>query len=342
MSRGLRLFGGIVAGIVVLGLALGGLWFWFSRRAIPETRGTVNVAGLAAEVEILRDEFGVPHIYADSPDDLFFAQGYAHAQERFWQMEFQRRTGAGRLSEIFGEATLGTDRYLRNFGFHELASAAYELADPETKRILDAYAAGVNAYIEDRTPAQLALEFAIVGLQGVEIEIEPWTPPDSLIWGEMLIFDQSDQLRTELRNIDLLAAVGERMYQDLTPAYRADRPVIVTTEELVTIPQGPAATRSNLGGPELAYLLAIRKSMQFHEMVLLNWQKWGSDSLEDRTVLPFPEKKPNPDGPCWLTTLIWVSRRRRSGMRLGCTAWKNPRIASTISVVSHSRASRES
>ena len=176
MSRRLKILGGIGAGVVVIGLVLGGLWYWFSRRALPETKGTVNVEGLSAEVEILRDEFGVPHIYAQTPDDLFFAQGYVHAQERFWQLEFQRRTGAGRLSEIIGEATLGTDRYLRNFGFHELAAAAYELADPETKRILEAYAAGVNAYIKDRTPAQLGLEFAIFGLQGVEIEIEPWTP----------------------------------------------------------------------------------------------------------------------------------------------------------------------
>ena len=97
-------------------------------------------------------------------EDLFFAEGYVHAQERFWQMEFQRRVASGRLSEIFGETTLSTDKYLRHFNFTALTEQSYAMLDDETRRVVDAYAAGVNAYIENRKPAQLGLEFALLEL----------------------------------------------------------------------------------------------------------------------------------------------------------------------------------
>lgn len=264
MSRGLKVLGVVVILMVVLVLALGGVWWWFSRQALPQTTGTVQVANLTQPVDIVRDEYGVAHIYAHTQEDLFFAQGYVHAQERFWQMEFQRRTGAGRLSEIFGETTLDTDRYLRHFNFRELSQQAYDLLDEQTRQIVDAYTAGVNAYISTREPAQLGLEFALLGLQGVEVEIEPWTPADSLIWAEMLIFDQSDQLRTELSNIDLIAAVGQDMYNDMRPPYREDRPVIIPTEELDYLGKTSPALVA-LGQAELDYLVAVNAQLRLKD-----------------------------------------------------------------------------
>jgi len=97
MSKTLKVIIIVVLVIVVLGLILWGAWFWFSRQAFPETSGTITVPGLSQPVEIVRDEYGVAHIYAHNAEDLFFAEGYVHAQERFWQMEFRRRLGAGRL-----------------------------------------------------------------------------------------------------------------------------------------------------------------------------------------------------------------------------------------------------
>ena len=129
MSRTLKVVGIIFVVIVILAVVLVGGWSWFTRRAFPQTSGTIQVPGLNQPVEVVRDEYGVAHIYAHSPEDLFFAEGYVHAQERFWQMEFQRRVGSGRLSEIFGETTLGTDRYLRHFGFRELSSGSYPKMD---------------------------------------------------------------------------------------------------------------------------------------------------------------------------------------------------------------------
>ncbi len=263
MSRRLKGLS-IAAGIlIVLALVLFFGWRSFTRRAFPETNGTVAVAGLRDRVEIVRDEYGVPHIYAANPDDLYFAQGYVHAQERFWQMEFQRRVGSGRLSEVFGEATLGIDTDLRHFGFRETSRQIYEQSGPELQQVLAAYAAGVNSYISEREPAELGLEFALLDLQGVTVDVEPWTPVDSLVWGMMLMFDQSDQLRTEMRNIDLLSSLGEPMYNDLRPSYRADRPTIIPEEEVVNMPGGRAnAQVPAFDEKTLAYLLDLSAGLR--------------------------------------------------------------------------------
>ena len=96
------------------------------RRSFPKEKGIISVEGLIAPVEVVRDKYGVPHIYAQTVEDLFFAQGYVHAQDRLWQMEFNRRTGAGRLSEVLGEATLKEDRFLRTIGLYRAAQADME------------------------------------------------------------------------------------------------------------------------------------------------------------------------------------------------------------------------
>lgn len=232
MSRFLKILLIIVVIVAVLGAAAWGVWRWFSRQALPRTSGTLRAPGLAQPVDIVRDEFGVPHIYAENTEDLFFAEGFVHAQDRFWQMEFQRRVGAARLSEVFGESTLETDIYLSHFDFETLAGQAYQLMDAEARRVIDAYSAGVNAYIQERRPAGLGLEFALLGLQGVSWEIEPWSPTDSLVWAQMLIFDQGGDADDDLNNMQRLASQGESRFADLVPPYRDDRPVIIPSEEL--------------------------------------------------------------------------------------------------------------
>lgn len=261
MSKKYKVVGGIGIGILLAGLAVWGLWTWFSRQALPKTSGTIQVAGLQQPVEILRDEYGVAHIYAGNAEDLFFAEGFVHAQERFWQMEFQRRIAAGRLSEVFGESTVSTDIHLRHFNFIGNSKVVYLEMDLETRRMLDAYTAGINAYIEERTPSQLGLEFALLGLQGVKWEIEPWTPIDSLGWSMMMIYNQADVLPPELDNIELLATVGEAMYADLHPAYRADRPTILPDGEAASLkPLSEKAQPAlpKLSQAEMDYLLGIR------------------------------------------------------------------------------------
>ena len=112
----------IVLGVLVVVLVLlAGAVGYFALSPLPKTNGTISAPGLQATVTIYRDEWGVPQIYADNSHDLFFAQGYVHAQDRLFQLDFQRRVGLGRLSEVLGEATLDTDRFLRTLGTNRAA-----------------------------------------------------------------------------------------------------------------------------------------------------------------------------------------------------------------------------
>ena len=228
--RNLVIAGGIVVFLVVV---LFGAWLWITRWPYPKTRGRITLEGLSAPVEIFRDRYGVPHIYAQTSEDLFFAQGFVHAQDRFWQMEFWRRLGSGRLSELFGEKLLETDKFLRTMGFYESAEEQYEKYGAETRTYLEAYAEGVNAYILDRRPARLGLEFALLKLQGVDFEIEPWVPADTVSWGKMMSYDLGTNYTRERLNLEVLRTVGLNKWFDFFSPYRTDMPVIINDEELV-------------------------------------------------------------------------------------------------------------
>ena len=246
MSRRRRILlisAGVIVALIVIGF---GVFTWFTRRSFPQTSGSiapltgaaggqdgaVALEGLDGSVDIYRDSYGIPHIYAETSADLFFAQGYVEAQDRFWQMEFQRRVGRGELSEILGDTTLGTDIFLRTMGFRELAEEDYAQLDDEAKMVLEAYATGVNAYIFDKAPAELGLEFSLLEIQGVDWDIKPWEPTDSLVWARMMVFDQSDQLATELRNVSRIRVLGIDRAEDFLTPFREGRPPIVPDEEL--------------------------------------------------------------------------------------------------------------
>ena len=139
-----------VALVVVLVVVIAGVGLvtWITNRALPQTSGELEVPGLQAPVTVARDANGIAHITADSPHDLFLAQGYVHAQERMWQMEVWRHISAGRLSELFGESQLDTDRFIRTVGWWEAAERDLAAFAPATVAILDAYTAGVNAWLD--------------------------------------------------------------------------------------------------------------------------------------------------------------------------------------------------
>ncbi len=228
-----------IAGLLVLALlattATGAI---FARRSVPTTGGELALPGLDAPVEVLRDEHGVPTIVASSSDDLFRAQGFVHAQDRFWEMDFRRHVTAGRLSELFGESQLDTDRFVRTLGWRRVAEAELELLAPETTRMLQAYAEGVNAWTEGRTGSQLSLEHALLPLSGPSGYVpEPWTPADSVAWLKAMAWDLRSNLEDELLRARLLGAdLGEgRGWQDLFPAFPADRhpPILPDGGEVV-------------------------------------------------------------------------------------------------------------
>ena len=187
---------------LVLVVVAGGIGYLVVRRTLPQINGTLQVAGLQDRVEAYRDKWGVPHIFANNEHDLFFAQGYVHAQDRLWQMEFNRRAGAGRLSEALGEATLKSDRLLRTIGLYRAAEADLRVLPAQVVDMLQAYADGVNAFIAARG-TRLPLEFTLLGFRP-----EPWTPADSLAWAKVMCMDLGGNWESELLRAELLSAFG--------------------------------------------------------------------------------------------------------------------------------------
>ncbi len=145
-------------------------------KSYPLVDGEIQITGLSGKVEIYRDAYGIPHIYGDSHHDLFFAQGYVHAQDRFWQMDFWRHTGAGRLSELIGKPMLETDKFLRTLGWERVAKEELAMLDQEEIAILEAYSEGVNAYISEVTGTSLSLEYAFLPITNPGYEPKPWVP----------------------------------------------------------------------------------------------------------------------------------------------------------------------
>ena len=207
---------------LVLIFAAGGAAYWVVRGGLPKTSGTITT-GVDEPVEIYRDEYGVPHIIATSMEDLFFAQGYAQAQDRMWQMDMSRRGVSGRLSEILGTGFLETDYFTLTVGFMRAAEKNYRLLSPEAKKLLDAYAAGVNAYLDDNLK-RLSPEFTLLGYKP-----EPWTTMDSLAIGVYMSWYLGGNMQSELFHAALVEEVGVDLAVELFPDYPEYGPIIAPT-----------------------------------------------------------------------------------------------------------------
>jgi penicillin amidase len=223
--------------VVLLGLvvSVGILVGWITIRSFPITDGTIEIAGLEDEVAIQRDANGIIQIYAGTPHDLFLAQGYAHAQERLWQMEVWRHIGAGRLSELFGSSQLERDRFIRTLDWRGAAERDLAAMRPETIAALEAYAEGVNAFIADNE-GSLGLPFVIMGFQaglggGVGgYTPEPWTPLDTAQWQKVQSWNLGGNYTSEVFRVLADARLEDPARTDaLFPPYPADAPVIVPT-----------------------------------------------------------------------------------------------------------------
>jgi penicillin amidase len=178
-------------------------------------RGRVQVAGLSGPVEIIRDSYGIPHIFAPTDTDAYLALGYVHAQDRAWQMEMARRAGSGRLSEIFGEASVSQDRLMRTIGIQHAAETNLTHLDEKTRQLLEAYTQGVNArFSETRTPA---VEFFLGGFTPAS-----WQPADSLAGLKLMAWNLSGNWWEELLNLRLKRRLSTQQMADLFPPYPGD------------------------------------------------------------------------------------------------------------------------
>jgi penicillin amidase len=216
MKRLLKWTAGIAAGLVVLLLLAAAAGYALLRNTVPSPSGTLAVAGLAAPVEVVRDREGVPHVFAKSIEDSFRAIGFLHAQDRLWQMELTRRAAQGRLSEIFGERTFGNDVVMRTLDLYGHAERSLAALSPDTRKRLDAYAEGVNAFLarpigllEPRLPPEFLL---------LRHRPEPWRPADSVAFIKMMALDLSTNLNFEVMRLALAAeGLGPAEIEDLMP-----------------------------------------------------------------------------------------------------------------------------
>ncbi|MFV2195687.1 penicillin acylase family protein [Nocardiopsis sp. LOL_012] len=223
----------VLAVLAALALVASLLGVWAVRRSFPEHAGKLTLPGLDSEVTVLRDDYGVPHVYADTAHDLFMAQGFTHAQDRFWEMDFRRHVTAGRTAELFGPDQVKTDAYLRTMGWRRVAEQEYELLDASTRGYLDAYAEGVNAWLDDNDGLAASVEYGLLAVTGADTGIEPWTPADSLAWLKAMAWDLGGNMHQETERAVLLAGgLSREQVEELYPAYPFDEhePITATAD----------------------------------------------------------------------------------------------------------------
>jgi penicillin G amidase len=228
---------------VVVAAAASGGFYVYLRSSLPQVSGRIVLRGPKATITIARDRDGVPLITADDDDDLAFGLGFAHAQDRLFQMELLRRYGAGRLAQIFGPEALAVDRQMRVLGLYRAAEAEIPYLSPAVRRAFAAYADGVNAYLATRHGA-LPPEFLLL-----HFAPEKWRPADSLVWGKVMALQLEGDYRNELIRAQLAASVPAADLAVLYPHYPKDAPI--TLAALAPIYRGLALDRLHAALPAL-------------------------------------------------------------------------------------------
>ncbi|MCK1818535.1 penicillin acylase family protein [Streptomyces sp. XM83C] len=206
------------------GVAYGAYWSISTVRAsFPQTSGTITLKGLSGPVEVKRDGYGIPQIYANSDEDLFMAQGFVQAQDRFYEMDVRRHLTSGRLSEMFGKGQIDNDAFLRTLGWDRVAEQEYKTKlSASTKKYLDAYAAGVNAYLDGRSGKDISLEYAALGFVN-DYKPEKWTPVDSVSWLKAMAWDLRGNMQDEIDRALMTSRLGPQQIAQLYPQYPYDR-----------------------------------------------------------------------------------------------------------------------
>ena len=285
----------ILIALVVLVLLSVGSAVLYVRHLIttpfPQTSGEIALQGLKGEVVIKRDAQGIPHIYAKNEADLYFAQGFVHAQDRFWQMEFWRHIGQGRTAEIVGTAGIESDKFIRTVGWPHIGQNTidfYQRTAPEFMAVLEAYSAGVNAYLGQEGD-NISLNYTILQLANEPREIAPWTPLDTITWGVVMAHDLSGNYREELLLMGLHEQLGAEMVAELWPPYPANRPVVVpTAANGASLPPSPitpaewARVNTQLVGAEPEFGFALGRGLGIGSN---NWVIAGEHTTTGRPLL---------------------------------------------------------
>lgn len=206
----------LASALIIFAVAVVTLVYYFASRSLPDYEVTLEVAGISAPVEIVRDNANVPHIFGETDADVFFALGMAHAQDRLWQMTMLRRTAQGRLSELFGARTLPIDSLIRRLDLYPLSQKSVSALDAETQSALQAYSSGVNAWIDQVN--QGARGRGAPEMWVFNQAIAPWQPADSVSIIKLMSLQLSSHLEEEvLRARTSLILSDENRLNDILP-----------------------------------------------------------------------------------------------------------------------------
>ena len=232
----------VVTGVLLIAGCAVAVVYWLASRSLPDYGATESVAGLSAPLEIVRNTHDVPHIFGTSDADVFFGLGYAHAQDRLWQMTLMRRTAQGKLSEIFGNRTLRTDELVRRLGLYRAAQASVAAQDDETMAMLEAYARGVNARIavvNEEASGRGAPEFFLFSNQ-----VAPWQPADSIAIIKLMALQLSGHVNFEVLRARASLVLPEERLRDLHPDAPGDGKVVLAADLFPTLePFAPASVQ---------------------------------------------------------------------------------------------------
>ena len=266
---------------------VGYAWRRLLQRPLPNKSDRFILEGIRKPVEIIRDRWGVPHIYAQDDRDLFFSQGFVHAQDRLFQMDTFRRVGAGRISELIGPSGLATDRFARYFGWKKAAEIQVANVDGGTRELLAAYCAGINAYIEQ---GKLPVEFSLLAYKP-----EPWQFVDSAVTGAVLAWGLSVNWETELVRALLLDTLGPEKAFDLTSLYNSDYQTIIPDDEV-----GQRLAMALLNSYQQAILtMPLGKMPSGSGIGSNNWVVNGSHTISGRPILANDPHLPPAFPPFW-------------------------------------------
>ncbi|QAU34597.1 penicillin acylase family protein [Janthinobacterium sp. 17J80-10] len=246
---------------------------WYRSASQPQVTGVLQMPGLAAPVDIVRDAAGVPHIYAQSSADAYFALGFAHAQDRLWQLEMNRRIAAGRMAEILGPKAVPTDRFLRTLGIRRNAQLILGRLAPDTRAALQAYASGINAFVANRS-GPLPPEFVLTGTAAPE----PWEPADSIAWQTMMAWDLGANWTQELLRMRLAQRLTLAQINEFLAPYPGEAPL--ATRDYTAFYRQFAGI-----GQQLARLAQIAPPSYVEGMGSNNWVLAGKHTVSGKPLL---------------------------------------------------------
>ncbi|QHE88887.1 penicillin acylase family protein [Hydrogenophaga sp. BPS33] len=266
---------------MVLLVAGAALLAFYALRSLPKMDGSLHLAGLSASVKVQRDASDVTHVLASRPHDAWMAIGYVHAQERGWQLEFNRRVMRGTLSEVLGEATLETDKLMRTLGIREASRRQFDMLPTESKDALQAYSDGVNAFFA-HTEQALSPEFLLLGIDPKEEALAGryWDPLDSVGWSLMMALDLGGNWGNEFARLSTLETLDTQALWELFPPYPGERPAATADlaklyRDLGVYRNTPVKISATPAAAEASGLLA-----SVREQIGADLQRWA-DGLGD-------------------------------------------------------------